>query len=150
MTTELSLTSGKDIDWIVPLVRAYHEFEDVHMNAADRVASVREIVSNPDYGGIWGIYHEGEPVGYLALCSGYSIEFGGRDAFIDEFYIEPAYRGIGVGSKALALIKIEAAKIGLKALHLEVDRANARARRVYGKAQFVERDKYLLMSCSIS
>ena len=150
MTTDLGLTSLDDLEWILPLVKAYHDFEDVHMSDAGRAASVRELLSNSSYGGIWGIYHDGRPVGYLALCTGYSIEFGGQDAFIDEFYIKPDYQGRGVGSKALALIKSEAAKRGLRALHLEVDRSNRTAKRVYAKAQFIERDKYLLMSCSLS
>ena len=149
MTIELRLISLDDVDWVIPLVRAYHEFEDVHMTPEERVKSVRELVSNTNYGGIWGIYHEEQLVGYLALCSGYSIEFGGQDAFIDELYIKPAYRGLGIGLKALAMIKIEATKMGLKALHLEVDRNNARAKRLYSKSQFVERDKYLLMSCTL-
>ena len=94
-------------------MRAYHEFEDVQMSDAERTASVRELLLNPKFGGIWGIYHDAEPVGYLALCTGYSIEFGDQDAFIDELYIKPACRGLGVGSQALTLIKVEAAKIEL-------------------------------------
>ncbi len=138
------------MNWLIPLVRAYHEFEDVQMSDAERTASVRELLLNPKFGGIWGIYHDAEPVGYLALCTGYSIEFGDQDAFIDELYIKPACRGLGVGSQALTLIKVEAAKMGIKALHLEVDHINSRAKWLYAKARFVERDKYLLMSCSLS
>ena len=31
-------------------------------------------------------------VGYIALGYGYAIEFAGRDAFIDEFYILPEFQ----------------------------------------------------------
>ena len=87
MKIDLRMTSLDDLDWVIPLVRAYHDFEDVCMTAKERVKSVRELVSNANYGGIWGIYHDAIPVGYLALCIGFSIEFGGPDAFIDEFYL---------------------------------------------------------------
>ena len=44
MTTELRLTSLQDLEWLVSLVRAYHEFEDVHMTTEERAKSVRELV----------------------------------------------------------------------------------------------------------
>ena len=40
-------------------------------------------------------------VGYLVLTLGYSLEYGGRDAFIDEVYIRSSYRGRGIGTAAL-------------------------------------------------
>jgi len=35
---------------------------------------------------------DGQAAGYAATCSGFSIEFGGRDAFIDELHIAPGHR----------------------------------------------------------
>ena len=88
-------------------------------------------------------------VGYAALCFGYSIEFRGRDAFVDELFIAEQARGKGLGSRVLELIRKEAARLGIVALHLEVARDNTRARRLYEKWGFRARERYYLMSCDL-
>ena len=150
MTTALRLISLEDIELILPFVPAYQEFEEVEMTDKERESSVRGLISGPKLGGIWIIYNDSKPVGYIALCVGYSFEFGGLDAIIDEFYILPKYRGKGLGRKALELIKIESKKIGLRALHLEVVRTNSRAQSLYSRAQFKAREKYILMSVTLN
>ena len=87
--------------------------------------------------------------GYIALTYGYSLEFGGRDAFIDEFYIRPDFRGEGLGQTILGLIQQEAERLGIRALHLEVARTNLRAQRLYARANFQPRNKYVLMSATL-
>ena len=83
------------------------------------------------------------------LCFGYTIEFVGRDAFIDEFFIQEEARGLGIGRQVLAFAKQEAAKLGIVALHLEVARTNEKAKRLYAKAGFDAREQFHLMSCAI-
>ena len=108
MSVELRLSSEKEIDLLLPFVRAYHEFEELNTTDEQRESSVRTLLSNPELGRIWMIYSKGAPAGYVALGMGYSIEFGGRDAIIDEFYIRPEFRGRGLGASALDLLKNEA------------------------------------------
>ena len=60
-------------------------------------------------------------IGYIAVCYSYSIEFGGRDAFIDEFYIAAAERGKGIGGRVLKEIATLLQMRGVVAVHLEVD-----------------------------
>ena len=43
-------------------------------------------------------------------------------------------------------IKAEARKFDIKVLHLEVARANMKARQLYSQAGFSAREKYVLMS----
>ena len=87
-------------------------------------------------------------VGYIALTFGYSIEFGGKDAFIDEFYIQPEFRGQGLGKQTLSLIQQEAKTHNIHAIHLEVAHANKKAQSFYTQANLHPRHKYVLMSVS--
>jgi ribosomal protein S18 acetylase RimI-like enzyme len=80
------------------------------------------------------------------LCRGFSIEFNGFDAFIDEFFLLAEFRGRGIGRFVLEEIKSRARSLDINALHLEVARNNERARRLYRALGFEARDKYLLMS----
>jgi ribosomal protein S18 acetylase RimI-like enzyme len=106
-------------------------------------------LTNPVFGRIWLIYCDYRAVGYIALCAGYSIEFSGKDAFIDEFYIKPEFRGRGLGTQALELIKIAAKNLDIRAIHLEVARNNPDAHRLYARSDFEVREKYVLMSISL-
>ncbi len=135
-----------DILEIIQFVRAYHAFEGVEISERQREAAVRSLISDKSLGGIWLVYDEEVPVGYIALCFGFSIEFAGRDVTIDEFYILPEFRGKGLGSQALEQIKETARNLNVKAIHLEVARTNTRGMRLYSQANFVERDKYLMMT----
>ena len=92
----------------------------------------------------------GETVGYAVLAFGFSIEFGGRDAFLDELYIADAFRGRGMGKAALAAICDWAGNAGLCALHLEVGRDNETAKALYTNAGFADRSHYQLMSLQIA
>jgi ribosomal protein S18 acetylase RimI-like enzyme len=95
------------------------------------------------------IYCDKQVIGYVTLCIGYSIEFAGKDAFIDEFYIEPNFRGKGLRKKALKLIKDLAREKEIQALHLEVERSNLKAQSLYAQADFEVRERYVLMSAKL-
>ncbi len=142
----IRIASAADLRHILPMVRAYHEFEDIHLTERQRELAVRALLGDPSLGGIWLVIHDRAPVGYIALCFGYSIELAGRDATVDEFFIAPEHRGHGLGTLVLERIKKEAEKYGVKALHLEVSRTNARVRRLYSRANFEAREKFMLMS----
>lgn len=149
MNIRLHACVEHDLDTLVPMVKAYHEFEGIGLRQAEREASVRMLITDKNKGGVWLINNTEELCGYIALCYGYSIEFGGLDAFVDEFYILPEFRGMGIGRQVLGLIKAEAKKDSIRALHLEVAKDNNRAVRLYASEGFTARDKYILMSTEL-
>ena len=134
---------------LLTLVGAYHEFEGISRSQAQREAAITGLISEPGVGGIWLICIDGTVGGYIALCRGFSIEFNGYDAFIDEFFLSPGYRGQGIGKQILELIKAPARAMQINALHLEVARDNVHARRLYQGAGFEAREKYVLMSLDL-
>jgi GNAT superfamily N-acetyltransferase len=131
---------------LLPFVRAFHEHEQIAMDEDDRASVVRRLLIEPAWGRIWLIFDGDEPAGYIAICTGFSIEFRGNDAFVDEFYVRPESRGLGLGTKALQLVCTEAKALGIRALHLEVDRSNAKARKLYAGAEYEAREAYMLMT----
>ena len=100
--TVLEMADESHLAALLPLVRAYHEFEQVAMSDNERARAVKPLLrEGTELGRIWLVRHQGAVVGYAALCFGYSIEFRGRDAFVDELFIveqagrigEAFYRG---------------------------------------------------------
>jgi ribosomal protein S18 acetylase RimI-like enzyme len=139
----------EEFSQLLQFVREYHQFEGVDLDEEQRSTAVQTLLADRSLGQIWLVVVGEVPVGYLALTFGYSIEFTGRDGTIDEFYISPPYRGQGLGRQVLERVIEEAKKLGLKALHLEVARTNARAQSLYLSASFAPREKYMLMSVSL-
>jgi len=83
-------------------------------------------------------------VGYAALCFGYSVEFRGRDAFVDELYVIPERRGGGLGRALLRTLEAEARATGVRQLHLEVEQENDAGRRLYVQEGFTANGRELL------
>lgn len=149
MNVSLQLATERDGPVLESLVRAYHAFEGVGRPGEDITAAIRPLLGQSDLGCAWFICADSQPIGYVVICFGYSIEFSGRDAFIDELFIIEAERGKGIGKTVLALVKAEAARLGVKALHLECARNNERAQRLYKSAGFVSRESFFLMSATL-
>jgi ribosomal protein S18 acetylase RimI-like enzyme len=145
----LQLASIQDWEVLVQLVQAFHRFEGVNLSDEQRETSLKTLLKNPELGGIWLICCRNQVVGYIVLCIGYSIEFSGKDAFIDELYIEPDFRGKGLGRQSLELIKTLAKARGIRALHLEVERSHISAQKLYAQANFEVREKYVLLSAKL-
>lgn len=148
MNIRLKRAAPGQIDQVIPFVASYHEFEGIKQSDRVRHDAVNQLLVHTECGGIWLVLDDDLPVGYVALCKGFSIEFGGFDAFVDELYIDETHRGKGVGKQVLELIKPEARRLGILALHLEVARDNTRARKLYASLGFEGREKYLLMSAT--
>src|SRR3954462_8682546 len=75
----------------------------IQSDASARAASeeaMQSLVDDQNSGRLWVIQHEHRSVGFVALVLSFSLEFGGRVAFIDELFIDESSRGKGVGSRA--------------------------------------------------
>lgn len=146
MSIRLRVAQPRDQSVVLDLVGRYHEFEGIESNTKAMEAALRPLLDQSDHGRVWLIHKQDAVIGYIALCFGYSIEFHGRDAFLDEMFIIPEHRGVGAGAAALAEVRDAARRLGIKALHLEVARDNERAQRLYHSAGFKARERYFLMS----
>ncbi len=149
MRPELRLATPGDIGILVSLVGAYHEFEGIDPVPEARAGAIMPLLERDDLGRIWLVLLDDVVVGYIALGFGYSIEFGGRDAFVDEFFLEESVRGRGIGRAVLRDVAAEAREFSIRALHLEVAKGNARAIRLYTAAGFEPRAKYRLMTLQL-
>ena len=111
-----------------------------------RRAAIAPLLDGIPHGAVYLVGPARSPIGYVVVTFGWSIEFGGLDAMIDEIYVRPAVRGRGIATEVLTALPKALAGAGLKALHLEVGTANDSALRLYARAGFRPRENTLLMS----
>jgi len=149
MPVNLILATVGDANIVLELVRLYHEFEQIPFEEDTVGRALTPLFQQDDVGRIWLMELGGSIIGYAVLCFGYSIEFGGRDAFLDEMYIVEEHRGRGIGKSVLLDIKSRAAELSIKALHLEVEGSNRRARSLYQSLGFTSRERFHLMTCAL-
>ena len=145
----LEIAGPPQLGDLLPLVAAYHLFEGISLSADIREKSVERLLSDGTLGKVWQIKKSDHLIGYAVVCFGYSIEHGGREAFIDEFYIEAPERGRGVGAQILGRLKEHMRAHNVVAIQLEVDQRNERAKSLYVQSGFSCRDKYRLMTIAL-
>ncbi len=139
MSSLLHLATAADEERLIPMIAAYHAFEGIESDDARNADAIRPLLEGSPHGAIWLVGPKMAPVGYVAVSFGWSIELGGMDGFVDEFWIREKVRGRGMGSDALHVLIGTLKDAGVKALHLEVDPENTRASRLYTRAGFRKR-----------
>ena len=149
MNLELALVDERALGYLLPFMERYHAFEELIISDAARREAVSPLLGESNLGRVWLVTHEGNYIGYIAICFCYSIEFGGRVAFIDEFYLDETSRGKGIGSKVLLLVLEEIRKFSVRALHLEVAKTNEKAIALYMRIGFRPRDRYDLYAYEV-
>ncbi|MEJ8571050.1 GNAT family N-acetyltransferase [Microbaculum marinum] len=129
---DIALADCREQDWdtLAAFMHAFCE-EDGHAHGPDNEAALRTLIDNPLYGRALLVWHGDEPVGYAVLCYGFSLEFCGRDGFLDDIYVAPAHRGLGIGRLVLERLQAVARDDGIRTLHLEVMDGNDGAARLY-------------------
>ena len=136
--------SERDVDDIIDMMRGYYAEDDYPFSEADARKAVIHLISDQSLGRLWSIQDRNRVVGYLAVTLGYSLEYRGRDAFIDELFIETGSRGMGLGREAMRIAEAYCRERGVNALHLEVERHRQGAYQLYRKAGFEDHDRFLM------
>lgn len=142
----VSLAQIDDLTGIAPMVAAFHAQAGIDSDEASREAALMPLLEGIPHGALYIIGPRRAPVGYIALSFGYSIEMGGIDGMIDELFIREPVRGRGLATEALLKLLPALSQNGVRALHLEVDRADEAAQRLCARAGFRLRDQYALMT----
>jgi ribosomal protein S18 acetylase RimI-like enzyme len=137
--------TSDDVETLIVMMRDLYAHDG--LGPLDEAAARRAlsgVIGDDTLGRVFLILLANEAVGYAVLTFGYSLEFHGRDAFVDEIYLRAEYRGLGIGKRALQFLTEVCVAEGVNALHLEVERENTSAQTVYRKFGFKDHDRYLM------
>jgi len=124
----------------------YREDGYVHRIAAARDAWTM-LLGNERLGEAWLVDStkpQAGAIGYVVVTFSFSLEFLGRDAFVDELFVEREWRGQGLGRKALVVAETICRNAGVRALHLEMEHGKQAAARLYRAWGFVDHRRALM------
>lgn len=85
--------------------------------------------------------HDGQVVGVAYVSLTWSLEHGGKSAWLEELYVLPEWRDRGVGAVVLDCALEQVRLRGGAAVDLEVDSAHARASHLYARHGFVRHSR---------
>ena len=136
--------TSEDTTLLVALMKEFYAESATPLDPAHAATAFGELLADDRLGKVWLIQADDKDVGYVVVTFSYSMEFGGRNAFVDDLFIQPAYRGAGLGRAALAELRAFCIEGGIRALHLETARDNVAAQALYRSAGFVVTDRQLL------
>ncbi len=141
---DLRIADLNDLDLLLDLMQGLYAFDHMPFDAARARGALAVLLADSSLGRVYLVETRGEAVGYAVLTLGYSLEFAGRYALLDELFILEAHRGRGGGRQVLAFLEGICRSLGLQALRLEVARANRGARDLYAKMGFELHDRDLM------
>ncbi|MBI1765703.1 MAG: GNAT family N-acetyltransferase [Acidobacteria bacterium] len=144
MKAEFKRAALADVEVLFGMMQDFYAHEGLALDETNARRALLGLLQNESYGLVLLIVVGADVAGYTVLTLGYSLEFGGMDAFVDELYLRAPHRGHGLGKEALEFLAQMCIGLGIRALHLEVERANTRAQAVYRQFGFVDHDRYLL------
>ncbi len=144
MDISFKLFEAEDKRDVLEMMTAFNEMYGYDFDLTSREKNLQSFSSDEMLGRLYLIQLHNKKVGYLVLTFGFSFEYKGRDAFIDEFYIQKAYRKQGIGKLTMDFIETEAKRLGVHALHLEVEFDNKRANRLYLNKGYETNNRTLL------
>ena len=90
-----------DMDVLLALRREFCRHQEIAFDEQRARVALACLLNDQSLGRVWFIDSGGATVGYLVLIFSYSLAFDGRDAYVDEIYLQEPYRGRGLGPKTL-------------------------------------------------
>lgn len=137
--------AGKDdIDQIMEMQRDFYAIDAYNFDQQSAKLALQKFIEDSRYGKLWLITTGGKVVGYAALTLGFSFEFKGVDAFLDELFVLPEYRNQEIGTQTVEFVAEQAKTMGVKAIHLEVEAHNEAGRALYRSFDFQDHNRILM------
>jgi diamine N-acetyltransferase len=144
MTLQVRPATAADHALLLPMVRELQVHEHLPEPGPEVRAALDAVLRDDRLGCVLLAEDGARALGYTVLGFGYSLEFHGRDAFVDELYVRDEARGQGVGSLLLDAAEMACRARGIKALHLESGHGNPGATRLYERRGFKAHERHLM------
>ena len=135
MKTTIRTMTREDKSIVIDMMRVFYASPAVLSNGSEEIfeADIENCVNESPY--LEGFIFEsnGEIQGYGMIAKSFSTEFGKPCIWIEDLYLKPEYRGLGIGSMFFAYLEKTYTDCIFR---LEVEEENERAIHVYKKNGF--------------
>ena len=144
MNIEFKIAREEHVPEILLMMEQFNAIDNYPFEKEKTKQNLLAFLADPNLGKSWIIKYNDLVIGYFVLAFGFSFEYGGRDAFIDELFLKQEFRRKGVGKLTMDFIQSEAPKFGVKVIHLEVEQHNEGGVKLYEEKGFKNNGRILL------
>jgi GNAT superfamily N-acetyltransferase len=144
MTVAMRQANADDLADLLGLMQEFYAEAGYALNPDRARAAFLPLLAPGRLGQVWLGEVDGQVAGHLVLTFCYSMEYGGRSAFVDDLFVRPSLRNRGVGRALVEQARAICEELDVRAMHLEVARANGPAQAVYRAVGFDSTDRELL------
>jgi GNAT superfamily N-acetyltransferase len=121
MATTIRSATEADVAQILAFVRALAEFE----RAPDAVTATEEGLLRDGFGPNPFYYcliaeHDGHPAGFALYFFNYSTWMGQPGIYLEDLFVDPEFRGLGIGKALLQQVAASAVEKGCQRMQWEV------------------------------
>jgi len=122
------------------LMREYFTFDGITWNRKTR-SGLKLLLENNKLGQLTFIFSNDALAGYFIFTYGFDLEFGGLQVTVTDLYIRPKFRHFGLGTRTISFITKFCKEKKVKAVELQVEKHNKKARIFYKKMGFTVHDR---------
>ena len=132
MNTTVRIMEAADKAAVLEMMRVFYASAAVLSNGSEEIFNndIDHCVGDSPYAEGYVLEQAGELLGYAMVAKSYSTEFGKPCIWVEDLYVKPGCRGMGLGSRLLEFIT---ARFPGCVFRLEVEAENERAIAVYRK-----------------
>lgn len=134
-----------DLDILLDFMQQFYAIDQYTFDEQIARSALGTLIEDPSLGRVWVISKQ-EAIGYVVITFGYSLEFHGRDAMVDELFLTAPYRSQGIGTQTLEFVIEQCPHLGIHALHLEVEHTNEAGLTLYRNIGFRPHEHRYLMT----
>jgi diamine N-acetyltransferase len=144
MNVSFKTAEESDTLSLINMMEEFYEFFGYPFDKESTQANLFMLIRDKSIGYVWLILSENIIIGYVVLTFAFSFEFKGRTAFIDELFLKTAYRAKGIGRTVIEFVEEKAKNLGVRVIHLEVEKDNIQGQKLYLSKGFVDNNRKLL------
>jgi len=89
-----------DLHLLVTMMAEFYSESPYTLNPERAADAFRPLLRDDRLGYVWFIQSDSADVGYAVVTLCYSMEYGGFAAIVEDLFIQPAFRDLGLGKTA--------------------------------------------------
>lgn len=136
-TIEIRKMEERDAEAVLDMMKVFYASPAVLHKASEEVLrrDIADCISDMPFvdGYVFDIM--GRIAGYSMVANSYSTEFGGRCIWVEDLYMKPEFRGMGLGTAFFQFLEDEYAGIAVR-FRLEAEEENTGAIALYKKCGY--------------
>ena len=131
----IKMITNSDYKAVLGMMKVFYASDAVFTNGSEEIfkCDIETCLSNSPYLEGYVFCQAAAIIGYGMLAKSFSTEFGKPCIWIEDLYIKPDYRGLGIGKKFMEFVE---KKYPECLLRLEVEQENLKALKLYEKCGF--------------